>query len=118
MKKNSIIQTIILLVLLISVSQVFSAYRDPTRPPNYQMIIGHAAIDSSGGGLSVTAILVKGKNRTAIINGKIYHEGDEVSGAVVKSITPFSVIFLGNKGDFEVSVVDKAKHNIVIKRSR
>ena len=60
---------------------------DPTKPSGVSI----APSTQSGGGLILQSTLVSGSQKTAVINGRRYHEGDRVGKAVVREIRSFGV---------------------------
>jgi hypothetical protein len=77
--KMVLITIILSLVPVLGVAEL----NDPTKPPDVAA--------SSLGTLVLSAVIISPENKLAVINGKIFHEGDTVNGMKVISIEANSV---------------------------
>ncbi|MFQ5659805.1 MAG: general secretion pathway protein GspB [Gammaproteobacteria bacterium] len=88
----------ILLVVLLNVNQISAeeALPDPTRPYDFnstveieQLFVPDKKVEWRLSGIRITE-----DQRTAIVNGKLVKEGDELDGATVVEIRPAEVVLL------------------------
>lgn len=76
--------------------------QDPMRPPAPAQSEGAAS--SAAGGLSLTAVLISASRRIALVNGKIYREGDRINGDEIVAIEQGSILIRRNGIDVRVRV--------------
>lgn len=90
---------------------------DPTRPANYftRTIIDEdlplQVID-----WKLTAIQISDERRTAIVNGRILKEGDEIGNVTVLEITPKSVVLDYDRKRLVVSLIPYTVKKTVAER--
>lgn len=78
--------------------------RDPTQPSNY------ISPDAKPGStekteVKVSAIFISGDQKSAVVNGKIVKEGDDLLGAKITSITPTMIVLENERGKMELKIV-------------
>ncbi|MBM2830837.1 MAG: hypothetical protein HW411_1627 [Gammaproteobacteria bacterium] len=90
---------------------------DPTRPADYVSIPENIVIEELPEELidwNVTAIRIAGSDRSAIVNGRLVREGDEIGPAKILEIQPISIVLDYN----ETQVVVRLFNNMVQKKMR
>ena len=89
---NTFISVLIILVITWSVSAQ-EALPDPTRPANYSSTLSlPAVLPKKGMEFNVNAIRISKTDRSAIVNGIVVREGDEINSAIVKEISELQVL--------------------------
>lgn len=85
---------------------LFGAASDPTKPFNTDLEVGYANLFEEEESIKVVlqAITSSRKNKSAIINNILVHEGDEVAGYTVKKIKESSVLLQSNDESLDVSM--------------
>lgn len=116
MKKSAMIMGIIL-NLYSGFLLAAAGLPDPTRPADYVSIPENIVIEELPEELidwSVTAIRIAGGDRSAIVNGNLVREGDEIGPAKILEIQPVSIVLDYN----ETQVVVRLFNNMVQKKMR
>lgn len=73
--------------------------KDPTQPPGEPVPhLTAAGKPIEKPPLQLTAIIISGNQKTAIINGVAVDEGEMIEGNRVRRITPYDVTLTGKKG--------------------
>jgi hypothetical protein len=96
------------LIALLALAAAFAAradelpLKDPMRP---NVVAGPASgAPRAAPGFELTAVLVSDKRRLAVVNGRIYHEGDRVNGAEIVAIEPGSIRIRRAAGDLLIKL--------------
>jgi hypothetical protein len=91
------------LLLLAATAAVLAAeapVRDPMQP--FAAVAGDAAVARGEAGYALTAVLISSARRVAVLNGRLYREGDRIDGAEIARIEPSAVHL--KQGDRETVV--------------
>lgn len=116
MIKRPSIQLMCLLCLSFISISAWSVGRDPTKPPNFKSQTNSES-EAGKSTLSISGVILGGKEPTVIINGKLYIVGDHIQGLTIIDITRHKVVFLGDQGKFEMPVSALQSPNIKILKS-
>lgn len=100
------IKIIVLLVLVILNVSLHAA--DPTRPPAWLTTEPSQVIQISRASLNLQQILVRDKQRLAVINDEILAVGDRIKQATIIAIDQTSVTLKTTKNRFVLSLLESA----------
>lgn len=98
MKKLAHNHLLLPVVLMGSLLISASTFVDPTKPPNYASTGNSTSVRNN----SVSMIFISPTKREAIINGKVFHEGDQFGQFTITAITPYSVEMTGPQNTKDV----------------
>ncbi|WP_426414988.1 hypothetical protein [Aestuariirhabdus sp. LZHN29] len=83
-----------LFVVALCVSVLCNAAVDPTRPEGYEP----KTVSRPQAKLELQSIMIRGQERSAVIDGKLYREGERVSGVKIVKIENWRVVLMGSTG--------------------
>lgn len=96
---------LIAIILLVVSAPTWAALVDPTKPPNYQAEVGEDGKPAEPM-YSLKMVLIGTERKLALINGRMYSEGDEVNGAKILAIHEDSVEVLKDSGELLLLLVE------------
>ena len=89
---NTIVSIVIILMMAWSLNAQTSL-PDPTRPANYSSAVTLKPIlPKKSAEFNVNAIRISATDRSAIVNGVVVREGDEINSAIVQEISELQVL--------------------------
>lgn len=93
---------IVLVCVFIFVANANAELRDPTKPPGANET---TPSQIGKGGLVVSSIVYGKRRKHATINGEVLGVGDKVGNIEVVGITPDSVRFKDEEGEFDIPLL-------------
>ncbi|MDX1902420.1 MAG: hypothetical protein SFW66_10565 [Gammaproteobacteria bacterium] len=103
------------MILLLSLSSLISAHasaiilRDPTQP--YEAQKGQAALGTQYQRPGLSAIIISGRQRLAVLDNKIVTIGESVNGNTVIDIQPNTVELRGAAGNVTLFLLNQSVKN-------
>lgn len=98
--------TLMTVLLLMSVPLVASALEDPTRPPSFVGVTGNSEAEQSQLPVwQVNSILISNERRVAVVNGRTVKQGDQINSARVIRISPTAVTLRNSAETFTVKLL-------------